>query len=235
MKRSSPRKAKDCTHDHVGIEGADALAPHLRPGVALLGGGERPPLAHGLQLREAAPDAGATLHDHRRVDSRVVAHGEAGTANRLPSPAADCPTAERRIDVYADPYFVPQGGSTKVFGYGFAPGASLQAFLCSTPVPLGTVVADSAGNVEATLGIPAGTPLGVHTIAVVGAAAAGGSQVAYAAIEVTAAGAVAGGAITGNLPTTGSDPGMYVGIGAGLVLLGSAAVFGARRRQQSAA
>jgi len=152
----------------------------------------------------------------------------AGTAVK-PNPAADCPTAEERVDAYADPYEVVVGSSTTVYGWGFEPDSASSVYLCSTPVLLGTVTADAAGNVAAAVTVPLGTALGAHTIAVVGRSAGGATRVSYAAINVVAPGS-GGGTTTGNLPTTGSDPGRYLAAGSALVLLGAAAVAGARRQ-----
>ena len=52
----------------------------------------------------------------------------------------------------------------------------------------------------------------------------------YAAAYAAYLNRLNGGGGTGGLPVTGSDPGLLIGIGASLVLVGGGLVYGARRR-----
>jgi len=87
-----------------------------------------------------------------------------------------------------------------VTGSGFTPGESLDLNLCSTPVSLGTVTADTNGDVLSTVTIPSGTTLGAHTIVVSNAAK---TRIVRVAITVVAPAGGDGtgtgtGTITGN-------------------------------------
>jgi LPXTG-motif cell wall-anchored protein len=144
-------------------------------------------------------------------------------------PASDCPTAELQLAAQADPATLSPGQSTNFTAVGFAPNSDVTIFICSTPVNLGTFQADSTGRVAVTVTIPAGTTLGAHTLAAVGTRANGLSQVAYAAIQV-----VSPAPTTGTLPTTGSDSGKLIAMGAALVVLGGAAIFGSTRARRPA-
>jgi len=143
-------------------------------------------------------------------------------------PATDCPTATLQLAASADPATLSPGQSTNFTAVGFAPNSDVSIFICSTPVNLGTFQADSTGRVAVTVTIPAGTTLGAHTLAAVGNRSNGLSQVAYAAIQVVSP------TTTGTLPTTGSDNGKLIAMGAALVVLGGAAVFGSTRARRPA-
>ena len=148
-----------------------------------------------------------------------------------PKPASDCPTADIQIMASADPSTLQIGQTTKFSASGFAPDSDVSVYVCSTPVNLGTFKADAAGNVNANVTIPAGTVLGQHTLAAVGKRANGLDQVAYAAIVVVSSTTTG---TSGSLPVTGSDSGRMVALGAALVLLGGAAVFGSMRARRPA-
>ena len=144
-------------------------------------------------------------------------------------PGPDCPTADLLLLASADPSTVSPGQSTSFAAGGFAPGSSVDCVLCSTPVLLGTFPADDSGNVARAVVVPNGTSLGAHTVACAGARVNGIQQVAYAPLNVTSS------TISGSLPTTGSDNGRLIAIGAALVVLGGAAVFGSVRARRPAA
>jgi LPXTG-motif cell wall-anchored protein len=146
-----------------------------------------------------------------------------------PKPSPDCPTAELQLAAQADPATLSPGQTTNFTAVGFAPNSDVTIFICSTPVNLGTFQADSTGRVATTVTVPAGTTLGAHTLAAVGARSNGIQQVAYAAIQV-----VSPAPSTGTLPTTGSDSGKLIAMGAALVVLGGAAVFGSTRARRPA-
>lgn len=60
---------------------------------------------------------------------------------------------------------VSTGDLVRVRMSGFEPGTTVEAWLFSTPVLLGTAVVNDAGRVDKTFTIPAGTPEGAHRIA----------------------------------------------------------------------
>ncbi len=151
---------------------------------------------------------------------------------QAPKPAADCPTADLQLMAAVDPPEAVPGQTVTFTATGFAPGSDVETFICSTPISLGTFTADSSGAVSQSLTIPAGTVLGAHTIAAVGKRANGLDQVAYAAVTVVSTSS--GSSSSGTLPTTGSDNGKLVAMGAALMVLGAAAVFGSTRARRPA-
>ena len=100
-------------------------------------------------------------------------------------------------------------------GNGFAPTASFDVVLHSTPVTLTTVTTTAAGAFSATITIPAGTAGGAHTIVV------GGASIALTVVDPAA------------LASTGSDPSGPLGMAAALLALGLLAVAGVRRRRST--
>lgn len=148
-----------------------------------------------------------------------------------PKPAEDCPTADLQLMATANASELSPGYQTQFDAVGFAPGSDVEIFLCSTPVSLGTFTATAGGQVSESLTIPAGTVLGAHTIAAVGKRANGLDQVAYAAITVVNPSTTSQ---SGSLPVTGGDNGRTIAIGAALVVLGGAAVFGSAKARRPA-
>lgn len=151
-----------------------------------------------------------------------------------PKPAEECPTADLQLMAVAEPSELSPGLSTQFDAVGFAPGSEVGIVLCSTPVSLGTFTAGADGRVSESLTIPAGTVLGAHTIAAVGKRANGLDQVAYAAITVVNPSTTAAVSQSGSLPVTGGDNGRTIAIGAALVVLGGAAVFGSAKARKPA-
>ena len=112
---------------------------------------------------------------------------------------------------------VDVGSTITVSGNGFAPTASFDVVLHSTPVTLTTVTTTAAGAFSATITIPAGTAGGAHTIVV------GGASIALTVVAPSAA-----------LASTGSDPSGSLGIAAGLLGFGLLlAVAGVLRRRST--
>jgi LPXTG-motif cell wall-anchored protein len=181
-----------------------------------------------------AATASCDISNFKNPDSSLDTTGylacvAAASAN-APKPSADCPTADIELAATADPATVEPGGSTLFTAVSFTPGSTVSVVICSTPVSLGTFTVDSTGHVSQTVTIPAGTTLGAHTIAAVGTRTNGLAQVAYAAVDVEQATTTS----TGTLPTTGSDSGKLIAMGAALVLLGGAAIFGSTRARRPA-
>lgn len=123
-------------------------------------------------------------------------------------------------------------------GY-FEEGSNVVVTLQSDPVVLGTVVADAAGTINVTYSLPVGVTAGAHTVIATGPRADTGiTESVSAAITVTVpAGCVSNQTLTptttsggGNLPVTGSDNGIFVAIGAGLLVAGGLLVMTTRRR-----
>ena len=99
---------------------------------------------------------------------------------------------------------------------GLKPGIEYEAVLHSTPVRLGSAVANSSGVLSMSATIPASTPVGAHTITIA------------AVSDPTSNLAVIGITVTGRLPNTGVDPTSDL-LGAALLLLAGAGALAARR------
>jgi hypothetical protein len=108
---------------------------------------------------------------------------------------------------------VTAGNTVTVSGTGFAPGATLDVVLHSSPVTLTTVTTDPTGAFSVAVTIPAGTAAGAHTI-----------DVADSSIALTVLGAAA-------LASTGSDPSAALGLAAALLALGLLLIGAQIRRQ----
>ncbi|MEI4273267.1 hypothetical protein TEK04_16210 [Klenkia sp. LSe6-5] len=115
---------------------------------------------------------------------------------------------------------VAAGRQQTVTAGGFAPGETVRGTLYSTPVDLGTAVADAQGVATFTFTVPAGLEPGVHTVTAVGLTSGATSTVTF---TVTAG---------ATLATTGADVGPLLGLGALAVGAGAAlAVAGSRSRR----
>jgi hypothetical protein len=92
-----------------------------------------------------------------------------------PAQAADCTASAPAATTAYPPTLcaaivsastVDLGGTLKIGGGGFVPGNEVTLTLFSTPVSLGTAVADDSGVVSADVKIPSDTPAGQHHIAI---------------------------------------------------------------------
>ena len=117
------------------------------------------------------------------------------------------------------------GESITISGGGADPGATVRFILHSDPVSLGSTTADSSGNFSAAVTIPSGTSAGTHTITAVS------NGVTLATISVVVAAGSSGSSSSGDLPFTGSSTLPGIGIGVGLIALGSSLLLLSRRRR----
>ena len=103
-------------------------------------------------------------------------------------------------------------------GGGFAGGSPVTGYIFSTPITLGTAVADAAGRVTLNVTIPATLAPGLHTVELVGADPNGNERVLASPITVASTGG--GTAFTGS--NTGRDAALgilVIGFGALLLLM----------------
>ncbi|MGK5112196.1 MULTISPECIES: LPXTG cell wall anchor domain-containing protein [unclassified Geodermatophilus] len=107
---------------------------------------------------------------------------------------------------------------------GFKPFEKVTVTLHSTPWVAGTFTADAQGVVRVQFTVPAGTPVGQHTLVY------NGDQNTYFQEAFTVARTGSG----SQLAYTGADVKLPLFAGAGLVALGGATVFAARRRKAEA-
>ncbi|WP_051389449.1 LamG-like jellyroll fold domain-containing protein [Arthrobacter sp. 35W] len=82
------------------------------------------------------------------------------------------------------------GQTITVSGSGFGPGSTVVFTLHSTPVELGTAVADAQGNVTLTVALPADVAAGEHLIVLTGVDASGAPVEVSIPLTVSASGAV---------------------------------------------
>ena len=110
---------------------------------------------------------------------------------------------------------------------GFRPGEVVTVTLHSTPQQVGSGTADVTGTVRIEFTLPAGTPVGDHTLVYEG------NQGTYfqEAFAVTAA---SGSGSGGSLAYTGASVALPLGLGAGALALGGGLVVAARRRSAEA-
>jgi LPXTG-motif cell wall-anchored protein len=125
----------------------------------------------------------------------------------------------------ASPNSTPPGGTVHFSGGGFASNSQVTIELHSTPVVLGTTTTDDVGGFTYDAVIPSNMPPGVHELMAIGVDPNGNPLTDEMEITV---------ASNSTLPVTGTDSVEYVGLALALVALGSAAVWGSRRRQTTA-
>jgi LPXTG-motif cell wall-anchored protein len=138
--------------------------------------------------------------------------------------------------------FVAPGDPLHVSSSGWQPGSTVRLELHSTPVVLGTYLADSAGNVNATTVIPTSTTTGRHSVVAFGVAPTAAAATVSAAVNVTTAGGgdpqsapTRGSGIPGvSLPRTGAEITLVAMLGLALAGSGIVAVRAGRRRRLTA-
>ncbi|GAB3600270.1 ExeM/NucH family extracellular endonuclease [Microbacterium tumbae] len=151
--------------------------------------------------------------------SLTVAVEETGTSVQVPVEFAAAPTASGSISLSVGT--VAAGGSVTITGEGFEAGLDLVVELRSTPVRVGSVTVADDGTFRLTVIVPADTPAGEHTLAVI---LPDGSEVTAALTVLAASGG------EGQLPSTGADSTAALTLAALLLLLGAALVVVRRRR-----
>ncbi|MEU4014273.1 metallophosphoesterase family protein [Microbacterium sp. NPDC028030] len=196
-------------------------------------------LVYRSYLAEKQPGATTDLPVGAVYDTFTVTKSDAGekwvTEEGITPPVT--PEPEVPAEIALDASSVKAGGTVTVSGSGFAEGAELRLELRSDPVQLGTVTAGADGSFQRTVTIPASTPAGVHTLAVI---LPDGTEVT-ASVTVTAVsggGAVtpgggSGSGVDGDLATTGADSVPYI-VAAVVLLAAGLGLFALRRRRQHA-
>lgn len=131
------------------------------------------------------------------------------------------------------------GASIVVTGANYQPGETVTLVLFSTPVTLGTSgPTDASGSFSLAVTIPAGTPVGAHTIVGTGNSIGDSASTAITVVSASAgtAASVSGNSGTsgGSLAFTGSDIAATAGVGAIAIALGGMLVMAGRRRRATA-
>jgi len=123
---------------------------------------------------------------------------------------------------------VERGEEVRLSGAGYAPGASIDITIESTPRLLTTVTAGATGAFSVIVEIPAGFPAGSHTLKATGADPTGGLRVLSVPVTVEPATGQSSG--SGSLVRTGSNTTLLVGVGVAAIAGGSALLRARRRR-----
>ncbi|MEO8221032.1 MAG: LPXTG cell wall anchor domain-containing protein, partial [Specibacter sp.] len=149
------------------------------------------------------------------------------------SPAASpAPNAGSRGDVSLNAGALVPGGRLTITGKGFKPGTKASFTLHSTPVLLGTAVADANGVVTLLVSLPVDVAPGKHRIVIDGVGVDGKALQVSAALTVTGAAtsATTTPAAEDDLANTGANATVLGGL-AVLLLMAGAAVFVMNRRK----
>jgi hypothetical protein len=104
----------------------------------------------------------------------------------------------------------PKAGSEHVHGEGYKHCSPADVYVESTPIYVGTLIADANGVVDGFVALPAGLPAGLHHIVIRGVAPSGAAKVTSIPVTVKAAGSPGAGAGAGSgsgvsLPRTGAE------------------------------
>ena len=116
---------------------------------------------------------------------------------------------------------VPADGAIPMSGSGLAPGSEVSMFLFSDPISLGTVTATAAGTYTAAAALPAGVPVGNHTLQIAGISSSGKAINLSLGITVTASASItldAGARTTIGRHDRITATGTVTGIAAGAIL-----------------
>lgn len=116
--------------------------------------------------------------------------------------------------------------SVTIHSNGWAPGEPVSADI--NP-PLGTLVADAGGVIDGTLNLPSGLSTGPHVVTLNGFAFDGVTPRTQT-FDVNIASCAAG-AAAGALAFTGRNIGLVLAIAAAILIIGTAALLGARKRR----
>jgi LPXTG-motif cell wall-anchored protein len=131
---------------------------------------------------------------------------------------------------------VPAGQDLRVSSSGWKPGSSVRIELHSTPVILGTALADSRGAFSVTVTIPTETQPGRHTVVAYGVAPNGAARSLSAGLEVRPGAATPRGGGPGvvALPRTGAAITAFTVLGLALLGFGAFVTRSGRRRRRVA-
>ncbi len=185
----------------------------------------------GLASVAGAAPTGATPRAGRALGESASCVGTTTTIAYL---SVDCGGAT------VSPATLSACSSSEVSLAGYLPGSTAEVRLqtaaeiaTSVVVPIG-----DASTATATITAPAGLAPGPADVVVLGADLLGQSTEATVPVTVTACGATptvtpGPAASAGVLPYTGADTGRLLGVAAGLLLLGGAAVYGSSRHRRA--
>lgn len=166
----------------------------------------------------------------------LVSPALVGPASADACPAGTYPPSATCVPAAQSSTVTPPGGTVTFVFTGFKPSSSVDLYLHSVPYHLGVFTADTVGTVTVPVTVPAGFPVGAHSVTASGVNPDGTPRTMSAALEVAAAVEsavlnVSPGLPSTSLPFTGMEIGAASLLGAGLLGAGSIAVLGSRRRR----
>jgi hypothetical protein len=182
--------------------------------------------------RQKAPKAGSGIPRLKKVLTMrkmmfvLAAIGLVSMFGLAEAGAVDYPATTGPLTV--TPSTVNAGDTVTVKGGGFAPGATVQISIASTPTLIATVGADGSGSFSTTAVIPASIESGVHTVSATAASPSGGSMTLTATVTVNGASQPA-------LAFTGSNSAALAGVAIAVIAVGALFVGVTRRRSTTKA
>ncbi len=121
----------------------------------------------------------------------VVLDYDCGTTPPPPFTDGGCPTADTTSPGTVTPATLTAGSTGTFSGGGMEPGSDVDLTICSTPVDVGSTVADENGNFVVEVTVPLGTPPGEHQLVAIGDDPEIGTHAVTATLTVTEEVAVA--------------------------------------------
>jgi hypothetical protein len=128
---------------------------------------------------------------------------------------------------------VRPGGGVRVTGFGFAPGSEVEVWMFSEPRLLATVQVGAAGTFDALVEVPAGLPVGHHTVQAEGVGVDGAPRALSIGV-VVADGASAASSQPSSLAFTGGHAASLAVVAVAMLCLGLLLVVNERRRRSGA-
>lgn len=188
------------------------------------------PGSGGSTLPELRPGSGTVISNGSPVTTGVAPIGNsywvsAGDVTLAMTALDEKGTVVPR-DSSIDSFVAYVGGSVSVSGQGFLPGSEVDVWLFSDPVFLGTVTVGADGSFSGKLPLPAGVPVGNHTLQANGLTADRETMTAQMGLRVAAE-------VPARLASTGAD--VPVAAVPALLIIGLAMVLVARRNRHQEA
>jgi hypothetical protein len=154
---------------------------------------------------------------------KVVAHSAAGDSSASPASATVTPSGVvgGSSNLHASDSSPTPGGAITLTATGFQPGSSVDFYLHSAPVYLGSAVANGSGVATLHTTLSSGIVAGSHTLTAQGLSTGG--------VPVSRAFGLTIAAASGHLPVTGFDLVRYMLMGLVLIAMGVGLLVAAKR------
>ncbi|MCP2032105.1 LPXTG-motif cell wall-anchored protein [Okibacterium sp. HSC-33S16] len=159
-----------------------------------------------------------------------------GAGEGLPTTGPAAPSGSVTAGVSSSGTVTP-GESVSVAATGLPASASVDVYLHSTPLFLGTLKTNASGGISGTVALPATAPAGAHHIVLHYTVDGVATELAIAAVTITpeaSAAAIAKAKAAGKLPSTGADLMTSLLLMTLLIAAGVSATLVSRRRRVTA-